>query len=310
VNRTLRRSCALLVLGGLLVLLGGVSASNSSAVSCPATGFTVALGGVDHVALSQADHSLQATVTAVSNACNNEPVTSYKGPATLTASGTNTGGTPGAAGIVNIALKAGDFKQGIATPKITPTTDALGVRLTATDDANTSIQGTSGAFNVFDDVDDCVDGCDGGIGNSKGPGGTQVSVDLPAGLAGFLGLSLSDAILATGCDGAPTGAVPFGQSYVIAPPEGLGDDTYTATVRFGKKVAPGTGVSNFVHCMATPKVLVEGGPTVMAYERILPCDNKTPDAKCILDQRRNNAGDLVVTFWLGGSDDPGGTGMY
>ena len=28
--------------------------------------------------------------------------------------------------------------------------------------------------------------------------------------------------------------------------------TYTATVRFSKKVAPGTGVSNFVHCMATP----------------------------------------------------------
>ena len=49
---------------------------------------------------------------------------------------------------------------------------------------------------------------------------------------------------------------------------------------------------------------------VLAYDKKAPCDNQVPKAKCILDQRRNNAGELVVTFLLGpGPSDPGGIGV-
>jgi hypothetical protein len=85
-------------------------------------------------------------------------------------------------------------------------------------------------------------------------------------------------------------------------------NTYRATVRFAKKLVPGTGVANFVHCMATPTVNTVTGKTELNYTRVPVCDNQTPVPKCILNQRRNNAGELVVTFLLG-AGDPGGIGF-
>jgi hypothetical protein len=259
------------------------------------------------VDLSQPSHSITATVTAL-NACN-EADSSYKG-ATLRASGTSANGTfasSGAAGIGNVSLK---FRQGVATATVTPSSDALGVKLTAIDDDGL-FEASSVSFDVFDKVEDCAtEDCESAtIGDTKGSGGTQVTVNLPGTLNGFTGLSLGDSTGAT-CTGAPANAVPFGQAYVIAPPSGLGlNDTYTATVRFAKKLVPGTGVSNFVHCLASPTENAQG-QIVLAYEAKLPCDNQDPEPKCILDQRRNNAGELVVTFLLGpGPADPGGAGF-
>jgi hypothetical protein len=311
VNKVLRRSWILLLLGGLLVALGG-SASTSGAAACNTiTRFDVALSLSSPVVdLSKQDHSFTATVTALDASCNPAGVvTSYKGPATLTASGTPPNGQPVASGAAGIATNtAVKFKQGVATLTVTPSSGALGVTLAVTDNSASSITGTSGSFDVFTETDTCgASDCSGDVGDTKGPGGTSVSVSIPEGaLSGFLGLSLG-ASTGTTCPGVPSGAAPFGQSYIIAPPSGLGDQTYTATVRFNKKLVPGTGVSNFVHCMATPSVV--GGQTVLNYQLVPVCNNKNPVPKCIVEQHRDNAGDLVVTFLLGGSTDPGGTGF-
>src|SRR4029453_4608857 len=126
----LRRSWILLLLGGLFVMLVG-SASPSGAAACKADDFTVVLTGLTPVDLSQSS-SITATVTAVSTACGNAVDTSYKS-AILRASGTNANGTiaaTGAAGIGDVNLK---FKQGVATAVVTPSSDALGVQLTAID---------------------------------------------------------------------------------------------------------------------------------------------------------------------------------
>ena len=306
-NMKLRHSWILLLLGGLFVMLVG-AAPPSGAAACKADDFTVVLTGLTPVDLSEPS-SITATVTAVSKACGNAVDTSYKS-AVLRASGTSANGTfvsSGAAGIGDVNLR---FRQGVATAEVTPSSDALGVKLTAIDGNSPSLfQKASDPFNVFDNVCDATEDCENTIGSTKGSGGTQVTVDLPEGLDGFLGLSLGDSTGAT-CTGAPTSAAPFGQAYVIAPPSDLGaTETYTATVRFAKKLVPGTGVANFVHCLASPTTNAQG-QVVLAYDRKLPCDNQVPVAKCIIDQRRNNAGELVVTFLLGpGPSDPGGIGF-
>ncbi len=294
-------------------MLFGGSASSLGAGDCnTVTRFTVALTG-GPVDLSQANHSVTATVTALSSC--DTIVNSYKGPASLKASGTSTDGSFASEGAAGIDTEKLSFKQGIATPTLTPDQDALGVKLTATDDGNAAITGSSVSFNVFDDITDCgQQNCNGAIGDTKGPGGTNVSVEIPGTLDGFLGLSLSDPTLtAEDCEGAPADASRFGQAYIIAPPSDLDEETtYTATVRFNKKQVPGTGVSNFVHCMASPTVNPTTGQTELVYKIVQPCVNQIADQvpKCILDQRRNNAGDLMVTFLLGpGPSDPGGTGM-
>jgi hypothetical protein len=309
----LRHSWIVLLLGGLLVMLVG-SASPSGAAACKADDFIVLLTGLtpgDPVDLSQPS-SITATVTAVSKACGNAVDTSYKS-AILSASGTSANGTfvdgtieqPGAAGIGNVNLK---FKQGIATAVVTPSSDALGVRLTATDGNDPSLfEEKSAPFDVFDKV--CTEGeeCTSEIGDTKGSGGTQVTVDLPDGLTGFTGLSLGNSTGAT-CPDAPPDVAPFGQAYVIAPPsdENLGE--YTATVRFAKKLVNGIGNPHFVHCMATPDST--SGQTVLDYAVVPLCPNQEPTghAKCILDQHKNNAGELVVTFLLK-AGDPGGIGF-
>jgi hypothetical protein len=307
VNRKLRHSWILLLLGGLLVLLGG-SAVNSSAAECnTVTHFRVALPSSPFFVDLQTNSSFTATVTALS-ACDENPVSSYKGPATLRASGTLVDGTvvdSMAGGIVDISpLK---FKQGIATPTVKVEADALGVALKATDDAIPSISGSSTLFDVFDETNACGD--DDGCSESLGAvAGTTISADLPDDVSGFLGLSLSPHILDAGESGCPAepGADAMGAQYTIAPPAGLlAEATYTATVRYTKKVAPGTGVSNFVHCMATPRV--EDGVVQLDFTRVLPCDNKNPEPKkCILEQRRTGVGDLVVTFLLSPGDPVGG----
>jgi hypothetical protein len=309
VNMRLRHWWMVLLLGGLLVMLVG-SASPTGAAACKADHFTVLLAGPIPVDLSALNHSLTATVTARSAACNDAVDTSYKG-ATLSASGTNADGTTAAhnaAGIGDVSLK---FRQGVAAAAVTPSSDGLGVKLTATDDADASITGSSIAFNVFDKVEGCeTSDCGGTIGSTKGAGGTEVTVDLPEALDGFLGLSLGNidpSLTAEDCLNAPTDVAPFGQAYVIAPPSDPDLDTYTATVRFGKKLVNGIGNPHFVHCMATPTTDVDGN-TVLAYEVVPLCDNQTPEPKCILDQRKNNAGELVVTFLLS-AGDPGGIGF-
>jgi hypothetical protein len=305
VKKKLRHSWILLLLGGLLVLLGG-SASNSSAAECnTVTHFRVALTSSSFFVDLQTNSSFSATVTALSACNDNDPVASYKGPATLRASGTLVDGTvvsSGAAGIADIPLK---FKQGIATPTVKANADALGVALQATDDASASISGSSTLFDVFDETTACGDDCSGTLGAEAG---TTISVDIPDdGVSGFLGLSLSPHILNAGESGCPSepGADAMGAQYTIAPPAGLpAEATYTATVRYTKKVAPGTGVSNFVHCMATPTV--EGGVVQLVFTQVLPCDNKNPEPKCIVDQRRTGVGDLVVNFLLSPGDPVGG----
>jgi hypothetical protein len=303
----LRRSWTFLLFGGLLVMAVG-SAPPSGAAPCEkADHLGVAIAGSpSFVDLSQTNHSLTVTVTAL-NTCGAAD-SSYKGPATLRASGTSANGafvSSGAAGISNISLK---FRQGIASVTVTPNSDALGVRLTASDDdpASGVAAGNSALFNVYDETDPCGStDCGGELGTVAG---TSVTVDIPNdGLSGFLGLSLSPHTLSSDCTNT-SGAQAMGALYTIAPPSGLpASANYSATVEYTKKVAPGTGVSNFVHCMATPTEV--DGRVQLAYTRIAPCDNKAPVAKCILQQKRTGAGDLVVTFWLGGPSDPVGGGF-
>ena len=161
-----------------MLLVGSVTPSGAAPCD-KADHFSVVLTGLTPVDLSETSHSLTATVTAL-NACN-ETDSSYKG-ATLRASGTTANGifaSSGAAGIGDVNLR---FRQGVATAVVTPSSDALGVKLTAIDGNDPPLfQSDSASFNVFDSVCEATeDDCETTIGSTKGSGGTQVTVDLPA----------------------------------------------------------------------------------------------------------------------------------
>jgi hypothetical protein len=308
-SRSLRGLSRPAILVGLAAVAVGAPLG-SSAASCPALvhHFDVSLPSSPF----SAEVGTEFTVTVTAKSSCNEPVSSYRGPATLSASGTDANGDPianGAAGVANLALK---FKAGTgtATQSLTATTDSLAVKLTATDTSVApAITGTSASFNVYDDLVPCgAADCSGSI--SSGPTGTHVTVTISgAGVPGSLGLSLSGhhLDLPGGClrsDGTTVGGddVPtMGSLYTIAPPAGLAKGaTFTVTVRYSKEESPGTGVSNFVHCMSVD-------PSTAAFEQVPNCAKKNPQPACISDQRRNGVGELVVTFLL--AVDPVGGGF-
>lgn len=281
-----------MILVGLAVVAVGAPLGSSAASCPPAVAYFVVS------APSSAEVGTPFTVTVTANSSCHETVKSYKGPATLRASGTNANGdaiASGAAGIADLALKftAG---TGTATHTLTATTDALNVRLNAADQADSSIAGSSPSFAVYDDKIDCgTANCSGEIPDPAT--GTKITVNIPvANLPGFLGLSVSPQNLAaSACTTADVSAM--GPLYTIAPPSGAPE--YTVTIRYPKEETPGTGVANFVHCMSN-------NPGVDAFEAIAPCDNKNPVPKCVLDQRRTGVGELVVTFLLTPGDPVGG----
>ena len=283
----------LLLLAGLLAGIGS-SPSQSSAAACrgerPAT-FDITLASTPSPFAADVGEPFTVTVTAKDACIPSRTVTGYKGPATLSASG------GGITAISNLT-----FTRGRATASLTATTDASGVTLTVTDNADSSITGTSAPpFEIYDELIPCnADGCSGSV-DSLGTG-TFVTANISGNpsLSGNLGLSLSGHNETIQCflEGStePTSAMTIGSLHTIAPPPDAG--TFTEKVRYSKQEAPGTGVANFVHCMNT-------GPDG-SFEQVLLCDNQTPSPKCILDQRRNGIGELVVTFLLNGVDPVGG----
>jgi hypothetical protein len=297
VNVKVRHLWIFLLLGATFVVVGG-TASSFGAPPCGSD--------VDHFDVSinktavQVGEAITVTVIAKSAAPCNDTVKSYKGPATLTANGTSAAGSATTAGIGPTTLTFTNG-TGTATADVTPTSDALGVTLTATDSSvSPSITGTTApvSFVVFDSKFTCTaTGCVGSDDDSEptAQATTRVSVNIPeAGLNGqFLGLSTSPH---TATDCSTTGAAPMGSLYTIAPPLGL-QKNYSATVRYPKEVAPGTGVSNFVHCMRDLDSLT--------FTQVKACKRSSP-TPCISDQRRDGVGDLVVTFLLSPGDPVGG----
>jgi hypothetical protein len=286
VSRALRRSLILLLLGGALVVVGG-SATGSGAAPCPpGVALEIALPAVPSPFAAAVGSSFDITVTA-KDGCGNT-VKSYKGPATVTASG---GG---------IAVQPLTFTQGTATATLTAATDASGVTLTASDGTNTGP--ASASFEIYDVLATCSkDGCSGVVDN-LGTTGTYLSASIPgkANLTGVLGLSLSGHAEEITCllsDGTTVITdKTIGSLQTIAPPPSAGP--VTVTLKFSKEEAPGTGVSNFVHC---------AGANEASLQQLSTCPKKgnTPP-KCILDQRRNGVGQLVVTELISG-DPVGGT---
>jgi hypothetical protein len=288
VNESLRRIWTLVLLGGVLVVAGG-SATGSLAAPCPpGTALAISPPAAPLPFAAEVGTPFGVTVTA-KDGCGST-VKSYKGPALLTASG---GG---------IAAQTLTFTQGVATASVTALSDASGVKLTATDSANTSITGETASFAIYDDLAVCTtdDGCSGEVDNLASTG-TSLSASIPgkANLEGVLGLSLSGHNATISCelaDGTTKTSPTIGSLQTVAPPASAGP--VTVTLKFGKDEAPGTGVANFVHC---------AGGDLQSLEQLLPCPKKgAKPAKCILDQRRNGVGQLVVTELFSG-DPVGGT---
>jgi hypothetical protein len=275
------------LLGGALVIVGG-SATGSGAAPCP-PGIALEIGlPTEPSPFAAAVNSpFDVTVTAKDGCGNTEK--SYKGPAELTASG----------GGIAVQPQPLTFTQGTATATLTPTTDASGVTLTASDGTNTGP--ASASFEIYDVLATCnKDGCSGTVDNLATTG-TFLSASIPgkANLTGVLGLSLSghnETITCQLADGTIKESPTIGSLNTIAPPASAGP--VTVTLKFGKEEAPGTGVANFVHC---------AGANEASLVQLSTCPKKgTKPPKCILDQRRNGIGQLVVTELISG-DPVGGT---
>jgi hypothetical protein len=158
---------------------------------------------------------------------------------------------------------------------------------------------TSGAFNVFVVLAPCVaGGCVGSTGASATPTNTTVlqNVSIPARqLDGTLELGSdpsSEPVAATFCGGQPCLAGSFIMQ--VVPPTNstyLTDQPITVVLALDKSIAHGGGVPHF-------KVF-SGSSLSGTGTELATCPKTGPiTEKCVSEQHRDNAGDVVITILI------------
>jgi hypothetical protein len=223
------------------------------------------------VGRQSAGTAFQVTVTA-KDACGFAK-TDYAGGAVL--GGTLTG-SPTYGGLT--------WSNGVGTATVSASESQPGATLTAADG---TVGATSDPFDVFDAICSASTLCE--ASNPTTDVTTFVDSNTPATMA----LSLTAPGARFVCNGQAHDAVG---SLVRLDPSQYAGQTYLATLRYDKSVAPGTGVANFVVCLGEAGV----------FKQLAPCKNNG-SAPCIDSRNRNGVGDLVIVLRLDRADPVGGT---
>ena len=267
---------------------------------------TIGCQVADHVSFGQGPTDVQVAspitpaVTVLVQDASGNTVTSSTAAITL-AIGTNPSGGV-LSGTSNCPAGPGTVCQsavgGVATfADLSIDTAGTGYTLGASSPGLTGA--TSGAFNVLVVLAPCVaGGCVGSTGASATSTNTTVlqNVSIPARLVdGTLELGSdpsSEAVAATFCGGQACLAGSFIMQ--VVPPTNstyLTDQPITVILALDKSIALGTGVPHFKVFSGSS---LSGVGTVLAG-----CPKKGPiTVKCISEQHRDNAGDVVITILI------------
>lgn len=249
-----------------------------------ATTVTVGQAGLagfvfDSIGTQQVGVSFNVTVTAY-DACGNV-ATDYNGGATL--SGTLTG--------VSNPYPALSWNHGVGTESLTAVHAQFSAKLHIED-------GTSAADSNGFEVADKAATCDSSGSCDVQYGATTFSAQAPSGSQTLQVGLLSGDVVGSSFTGCTSGAPLPGEEVATVDPSGY-TSPFTITLTYGKSIAPGTGVANFVVCKSS-----DNGAT---WEPLGLCKEKNPAPPCIASRHRTGVGALVETLLVSPEDPAWGT---